>query len=703
MMLTGEDARRQWSIYLTEEEAAVPAALQLAYQNAVVVSPEASDLVVSINGRRIVQEKISSPDGVRSLTLQLAAGLLQAGSNRIDVRASQRHRTDCDVRSTYELWTSIDPSATYLDFSSRPAVNVSAVEAVRSVGVDTAGNTAFGFLMPAMGQPGAMPMVMRLVQGLSLLSGMPNQSFAFSTTDVPASGPGRFGIVIGTATELRDVFPQLPSVAETAPVASMQRDPKTGGEILVLSGPSWQAIAGAVESVVSSIDRPNDVRRDFVATGRWTTPDAPLLFGGERLTLAQLGVESTEFPGRRLRTGFNIAVPADFYANAYGEARLLLDAGFTEEVLPGSHVDVYVNGSIASTTPITSVRGGIFRHLPVKVPLRHIKPGVNAIEIEAVLETAADKACAPGASASTTPRFALFDSSEWEMPSFARMGQSPNLSAFSGTGFPYNRHVDPMLLFVDRVDADTMSAAATAMARLALVAGRIVDVESAASSSVIGDRDALFIGAISQMPAKVLSQLSISPTSATSWRPVRQPVGEGAGSSVTFGEWRNRVSSGMFQERITAFQEWTRRNFDMSLTSLQVLPEPEVEFSPVAEQSVVFAQGLSPSGEGTWTAITAPSSADLRAGVDAMAQEARWPQVSGRITAYGDKTGEISSVPVNSANLVQTIPFSLNNYRLVAANWLSTNILTYALGFIAMSLLLGVATAALLSNLGRRP
>ena len=38
----------------------------------------------------------------------------------------------------------------------------------------------------------------------------------------------------------------------------------------------------------------------------------------------------------------------------------------------------------------------------------------------------------------------------------------------------------------------------------------------------------------------------------------------------------------------------------------------------------------------------------------------------------------------------------------IAANWLSTNILSYALLFAAFTVLMGLATAALLSNLGRR-
>ena len=70
---------------------------------------------------------------------------------------------------------------------------------------------------------------------------------------------------------------------------------------------------------------------------------------------------------------------------------ILLDAAYTPAVLPGSHIDIYVNDSIASTVPITSSGGGLPRHLPINVTMRHFRPGVNTIAIEAILETESDK------------------------------------------------------------------------------------------------------------------------------------------------------------------------------------------------------------------------------------------------------------------------------------------------------------------------
>lgn len=107
--------------------------------------------------------------------------------------------------------------------------------------------------------------------------------------------------------------------------------------------------------------------------------------------------------------------------------------------------------------------------------MRHFQPGPNRVTLEAVLMTAEDQACAPGATTSPTPRFALFDTSEMHIPDYARVGRKPDLAAMAGTGRPYPRR-GPGCCFLDRFEADTMSAAATLVSRIAVASGRPMEV-----------------------------------------------------------------------------------------------------------------------------------------------------------------------------------------------------------------------------------
>ncbi len=701
LTLSGEFARRVWSIYLPEQQASLPATLTLGYRNAIVIAPEASKLSIYLNGRMLSEETISATDTPKVLNLQIPAGMLQAGANRIEMRVNQRHRTDCDIRSTYDLWTRIDPAQTYLSFQGKASAAPSVAETVRAIGVDSTGQTRFNIVAPALGQSAIVAPLLRLSEGLSLLAAMPNQDFVFSGTNSHAPSTGALTIGVGTASELQPIFPDLPAAAQSTGIATVVTEPRTEQNFVLISGPAWSDIQGVIEGLVAPLDRSASVRRDVISTQRWTAPDAPLLFGGERLPLSQLGVDTIEFPGRRVRTSFTIAVPADFYGNAYGEAQLLLDAAFANTVEPGSHIDVYVNGNIASTVPITSTRGGIFRHLPVKVAMRHMKPGVNTIDIEAIILTKEDAACAPGATASTQPRLAIFNTSEWLMPKFARISQNPNLAALSHTGFPYARKTEPLMLSMDRFDGETLGVASTFLGKLALMSGQPIAIELLASPNAIGERNAIFFGTISQMPPKLLTQLSLSPDIATAWRPNANAPGQGVETSQAFEQWRSRVSGGIWSGQVGSLQEWLHRNFELSSSSFQFIPRDEVPFTPSPNQSLLVAQGASPEGDASWTIVTAPTTADLRQGVSAFARQDRWDQIAGRATVFSNKTDEVQVVPAVHVDFVRTGPLTFGNYRLVLANWLSTNILLYAVLLVGFTVLFGLATASVLSRLGR--
>ena len=95
-----------------------------------------------------------------------------------------------------------------------------------------------------------------------------------------------------------------------------------------------------------------------------------------------------------------------------------------------------------------------------------------------------------------------------------------------------------------------------------------------------------------------------------------------------------------------------------------------------------------------------------RALADEMARLANpmlWSQVAGRAVALEPREMKLQVEPINDYRFVQTQPLSLRNMRLVAANWMSANIIQYALLMLACCTFLGVATYLLLNRLGRRP
>lgn len=701
LSLTGEVDERTWSTYLTPSQAQSTATLDFGYQNAIVIAPEASSLSVFVNGELVGEGPIKASDAAELRSYALPTGLLRPGSNDIRFRVQQRHRTDCTIESTYELWTEIAPDTAFIRFDNAESAVLSSVDDIRAVGLDEKGHTRFNLVVPGMQQPSRAAGLMRLAQGLALRGHMPAQRVIFSESLPELGKPGELTVVAGTVDEVSPLLPALPDGAAGGSVAAFVRDRKTNASVLVLSGPDWPAVQAAIEAVAEPMDRPSDVPRDVVNTERWLLPETPVVPGNKRLRFSELGVETREFTGRRFRSRFSVAVPSDFYADAYGEATILLDAAYTETVRPGSRVDIYVNGNIASTVPFDSATGGILRHLPINVTMRHFKPGPNLIELEAVLMTEQDKVCAPGAPASTDPRFALFDTSELHIPDFARIGRRPNLAATSGAAAPYRNSPGMIPLLIDRTDGDTLSAAATFLARMAVAGGRPIAVEMIASPLAAGARNALFVGTLAELPKTVIAQVGIDPSRQMSWGSA-QAVGRVADTQKAIDAWQTRLSGGAWRTQMTALQDWIKQEFDISLSSLRILPEEQSAFAPPETATLLVAQGPNPTDDATWTLVAAPTAKLLNDGVSAVSDINQWQQIAGHISTYEPATNAIHVVPATKFEFAQTRPPSIGNYRLIIANWLSSNILFYAVLLVVLSVLLGLATASMLSRLGRR-
>ncbi len=733
LRLEGEIDARSWTVFLSADEAASPAEFAIGFVNAVVVMPEASALRVRINGEPVLETPIDSSERVGTITTPVAPGILRAGPNVLRIEAVQRHRTDCTLQSTYELWAEIDAAATRLIFAGGGERRLLGLDDLPAIGVDGDGRTGIRIVAPAIAQPRAGNEVLRLVQAIAVKGRYPHPVVSvFERMPTEAAGPGTLTVIVGTASELLPVYSDLPAEASSRAVAQILSDPAGDGPVMLISGPGWGDVASGVDAVVATADRPIGVSRAALDTAAWMTPDPPILFGGEALRFADLGVATQEFSGRRFTTRFSVALPSDFYASAYGTARMVLDAAFTEEVLPGSHLDAYVNGSLATTVPISARSGGIFRQFPIEVPLTHFRPGVNTILIEVLIDTVADQACLPGATIVGTSRFVLFDTTVFEMPRFARIARRPDLAAFAGASFPYGRDPAPLALALGRYDAPTFAAAATLLARMAINAGRVIRIDAAVPPTAVGDRNALFVGTIGQMPAGILGTLGIAEGARTEWResiPQAVPAGDGGFGAVierfrgsqaegvdaplfeqgeertveVFDRWRDRLSgSGGWRNTVDKFDAWLGRTFDLSFASLRLLPGADPAFEPTERAELVVAQSGSPGGTATWTLVAAPSAAQLERSVGEITAEDVWSRISGKVVAYLPASNQLQAVPVRSFDFVETTAFSLGNFRLIAANWLSANALPYALALFGLCLFLGVATSALLARMGRK-
>lgn len=735
LRLEGEIDSRAWVTNVSEQEAGRAATILVGYSNAIVVMPEASRLRVTINGQSVIETPISSSQGTTQLAAPIRPGVLRAGANLVRFEVMQRHRTDCSVSATYELWTDIDNAATGIAYAGGLPPLTGGLDDLPAVGVDVTGATRIRVLTPGPLEGSVTARVMQVVQDIALRGRFPHPVVSVSDAAAGPAPPGTVTLVLGTAAELPRLMGSPPQDAALQPVTRFVADRRLGGPTLVVAGPGQAEVDAA-------IDRLNTLpvtARDAVTTSGRFAPDAPLFTGARRVRLADLGVSTQEFSGRRFRVRFGIALPGDFYATAYGQATLLLDAAYTAAVRPGSHVDVYVNDQIASTLTIGTRGGGLFQRQPVKIPLTNFRPGINRVWIEVVLDTEADSRCLPGATLPGDDRFVLFDSSEFAMDSFARIGRTPDLAAFAARAFPYRLDVNPLAVVLARHDAPTVSSAATLMARLALAKGEPIAIDPNPASTTLGDRSAIFVGAIGQIAPGILGPVGIAEATRVNWVAgpgddvAARPPGAQANYDDVLERFRNRQTSGTegapapsanesssgdtpdVYERwrenlsgggglggmLTSFENWTKRTFGISYSSLRIGESEQTQFEPPPRTSVLMAQGLAPNGYSTWTLVAGRTAEGLAAGIDPFTAQEIWTRIKGQAVAYQASTGALEHTEPTQYRFIITEPLGFANFRMVAANWLSINILPYALILVACGIVLGIATTLLLRRLGR--
>lgn len=727
LRLEGESVSRSWVTYFTQQEVERPVTLLIAYVNAIYVMPELSRLRVTINGQYVTEISIASPQGPTQVKAAIPAGVLRAGGNLIRLDMQAVHRTDCSIESTYDLWMELDNELTGVSFAGGPVSPPSMVDDLPAVGVDTRGTTHIRFVHAGPIEPHQSAQMLLAAQALALRGRYSHPVVSIVGPDPGPPAPGTLNVVLGSPEDLRNAMAFPPPMAANQPLVRFVNDSRAGGTVLVLAGETARTVEAAIDRLASGSGQSDDNK---VMTSSRFAPDTPFFTGAGSVRFSELGVATQEFSGRRLRMRFPIGLPADFYGAANGQARILLDAAYAPSVRPGSQLSVYVNGSLASAYMLTEPHGGLMERKVIKVPLTHFRAGINRVWIEITLDVEADEICGPGATLERQQRFVVFDSSQFVMDNFARIGTSPNLAAFVGRGFPYFQSAQPVAV-VMRHDVSTVAAAATVMARLALSHEGTTLVETAPAPASLASRPVLFIGDINHIPPDVLRQVKVVEASKIRWladppgdgegrgpaptwdgsltsSPVQFPmldsavrVRSGSGNDDIYGRWRDEVAGeSVISTELLRFQRWVSATFGISLT-FPGAGGAEEPFNPPPNTSVLLAQGFAPNSDAVWTLIAGHTDESLDAAIDDFTLPEYWLKAFGQAAAFDASNGQMDIRTASDRRFIVTEALGPSNLRLIAANWLSLNIVTYALVLVLCCIAFAIVTSLLLRRRAR--
>ena len=747
LRLDGEIDERSWNVFLSATEAARGGTLSIAFTNSVLVLPEASRLRVILNGRQIAQTAIDSPDRTKVIALPIPADLLRAGENAISLEADMRHRIDCSLNATYELWTRIDTRLTGFSFGGDPIALMGLAD-LPAIGVGINGGTRIRVIQPQSESIGSIDRMLRAVQSAAVRGGFlqPLVEVADTAADV-APVPGTVNVAIGTVESLKRIAPQIPLADAAGSTLDLIDTPI--GPTVIITGPTERDVDDALARFDAQSSTAGAQPTSLAATPAWLVQNGARIRSGSSITLADAGVETIEFSGRRFHRSFNVNLPPDFYAAAYGEAEMLLDAAYTSDVRPGSRLLVFVNGTLSTAISFTSKNGERLDDFPITLGMQAFRPGRNTIELAAELDTEADRACLPGGTVPSRDRFALLSTTRLVFPAFARIGQLPNLASFATNGFPYGRAPEPIRVRVAGTSPDTVGAAGTMLARLSISRGAplrttVVDqVDQYRGSGVI------VIAPLSEVDNQTLEATGAAGVIPASWlqpgaSPGRaRPEPEGL---ERYDEVLRRLRQQVRQEEVqgtpTVTVDDRLAGSDLPLDQRNEIQRSRDRWFDEAEEkggvgsfigeifqsirgalkfnvrsgatndfttplvsdtaTLVLAQAVAPDRADTaWTLVTAPSAALLSTSMAAIAAPDVWARIGGRITTFELDSNTVETVPVERVEYLATAPLSFSNLRLIAANWFSLNSGIYALGLIVAALFLGLLTWAVVRPLGR--
>lgn len=754
--LAGEIAALEWPVYFTHAQTRTKLQFKVGYLSAVSVMPEASRLKLVINDTIVGIANIQPTRGSRTILFDIPPGLIKPGFNSLRLTAEQRHRVDCSIEATYELWTQLDPTRTgFVLPSSDPGVTKLAD--IAALPPDEQGAVPIRIVSPPKTTTRDIERVMRAVQRIALLG-----RFEQPVVDLGNLDGGDYGInlVIGTIDDIAGIARELNIGTVAGPLVKLTPSRRGLRTTIVVTGRSDADLDFALMQIVPNKIIPGS-KAGLRAIGAYP---GYRIQGGQRVKLRDMGMASEEFSGRLYRAAFNVIMPPDFYAADYGKAYLDLAGGYAPGLSNASQIVVSVNGRNAVSMKLPKSSGDVFTQSPIPLRLGHLRPGLNRIEIEAQVPTAKDQSCDPLAAIGGSNRFLLLDTTEFVLPQIARIARAPDLAVTTTGGFPFNGGRKRPILFVPHADRHALAAAATVSAHLALAADQVLDFRfttkrpenGAGATLVVAPHttiDSSFALAMGLNPKRLheiwKDRIGDKPDSMrhealSKWEKIarerlilqrnfpaachmRQPVGgyktafmmdmtpvaalekDGADERDLFAEWDKRIRSqskimGYVSGFVKGVSDWMQGKVSVAKIWIDTQLENEAGKDVVGKDaSLIVAQNIiGESSNDIWTLIIAPNTGLLSQAVNCLVDPRVWQQVSGRVAILNASEASVGVIPVTDAHLIATQPFSIHNIRLIVAGWFSLNSKIYVLCAFLMALLLAMATNWFVRNAGRK-
>jgi hypothetical protein len=232
--LSGEEASLSAPVYVTRNQADGKARFRVGTLSSVSVLPESGTLTVSLNGVNIKALPVGAAYGLRIAEFDIPEGLLRQGWNSVGIAAHHRHRVDCSVDATEELWTRVDPAETGLLFAEG-TLGAADIADIAAIGPRPDGVVPIGIVLDGQHllKTEAVERIGRAVQGIALTG-----RFAQSAVEFENSSEDGLDLVVGTAADIAGRIDRAAIGQIDGPMIAVVPGISSGRPMLVVTGRS---------------------------------------------------------------------------------------------------------------------------------------------------------------------------------------------------------------------------------------------------------------------------------------------------------------------------------------------------------------------------------------------------------------------------------------------------------------------------------
>ena len=737
LRLSGEVGDLRWPVYLTGEQASAPLRFRVGYVSAVSILPEASTIDVRINDHSIGTDAIDASRGLRTIEFAVPADLLKPGYNAVSLSVRQRHRVDCSVAATYELWTRIDPSVTGLVLPSGTP-GAAALSDIPALLPRADGGMPIHIVLSSKTNPAHLRQLIVATQRISIAAHALQPVVDFTPAAVDPYG---VDLVLGTRDRLRTLSRIADALGTSGPLTTLLPAAKDGRPTLLVTGSNEREVDEAIARLTPSdeaLGTPSGLRVLANYPAKATS-------GASRIPLHDLDVRGQDFSGRFLRKSFNLSLPADFLAADYGRGTFDLAGAYASGLTQDAQVRVDINGRSSGVIKLFDTAGDVFQHKQLFLPLSLLRPGFNRVDIFAETPRPEDATC----SADDSKRFLFLDTSEIVLPPLARVQRLPDLAVTTSGGLPFTHGTAHLV--VPKPERETMGAALSLTTRAAVAAGTIIPFDFSTKVSDDASGSTLVVSPAQALDPALMTTIGLDPkTVEMAWHrastpqpvptqqnrwwltrtdgpsacrlPAQIPVKASDVSSETRAVvpaitnasatdsddmleawggdkpvapgWRDRIAG--VPAAITTWMTSAT-----SVISWRSEGTRNEGIDPNA--SLILAQGMSHGSAGNVTTIvTAPDADTLRASVTCLFDPQVWSKIHGRLAVIDASNGAVTATDATSFRYLASDKSSLSNSRLVVAGWFSLNPLAFVSLALLTALCLGGTTMWFVRGVGRR-